>query len=669
MTSIPSIRKLDETVINRIAAGEVIQRPANALKELIENSLDAKSTKIQIFTKQGGLKFLQIQDNGIGIRKEDLGIVCERFTTSKLTKFEDLTRISTYGFRGEALASISHVAHLTIVTKVADSQVGYEAKYEDSKLKEPPKARAATQGTQITVTDLFYNIVTRKKALKNPSEEHAKIVDVVSKYAIHNSKVGFSLKRKGEGGADMSDVKTNENSTVVDNIRTIYGNTVAKELLEIKSADEMLQFQLYGQITNVNYSNKKLIFLLFINNRLVDSSGLRKVIESIYSTYLPKNSHPFIYLSINLDPHNVDVNVHPTKYEVHFLHEEAIVEKVKTVIETKLVGSNTSRVFFTQAKLPTTFTKDLENKEESSDKKLYAHKTVRTDSAEQKLDKFFKEPIKKGSESIKKADETENSPAETSLLVKEKREFSYKSLMQLRTDVQNNLHNGLCEIVKNFTFVGHIDPGQCLLQNDTKLYLCNSEKLFEELFYQILLFEFGNFGVIRFSSPISIKELAMCYLDSEESEWIETDGPKDDLAKQMTDHFIEKKEMLDDYFSIEVDLDGNLCTLPLIIDKYMPNIAILPSFVVRLCAEVDWNLEKPCFDGVCREIARFYAKLARFDDDESGTAVDTNWKWTSEHVLLAAVKSTLMPPAKFAQDGTILQIANLPDLYKVFERC
>ena len=151
------IQKLDEVVVNRIAAGEVIQRPANALKELMENCLDAGSTSIQITVKDGGLKLLKIQDNGTGINKEDFAIVCERFTTSKLEKFDDLTSIGTHGFRGEALASISHVAHLTIVTKTVDMQCAFRCQYTDGKLLGTPKPCAGTQVCFIPFYELTYS--------------------------------------------------------------------------------------------------------------------------------------------------------------------------------------------------------------------------------------------------------------------------------------------------------------------------------------------------------------------------------------------------------------------------------------------------------------------------------------------------------------------------------
>ena len=160
---------------------------------MMENSLDAGATSIVITVKGGGLQLLQIQDNGHGIRKDDLGIVCERFTTSKLSTFEDLKKINTYGFRGEALASITHVAHVTILTRTADSQCAYKAKYIDGKpvpMKQGensnPKPCAGMVGTTITVEDLFYNLPTRKQAFKNPNEQYQRILDVVTKVKFNN---------------------------------------------------------------------------------------------------------------------------------------------------------------------------------------------------------------------------------------------------------------------------------------------------------------------------------------------------------------------------------------------------------------------------------------------------------------------------------------------------
>jgi len=356
MAAVPTIKKLDEAVVNRIAAGEVIQRPANALKEMIENSLDAKASSITVTVKSGGLKLLQIQDNGCGIRKEDMGIVCERFTTSKLAKFEDLSSIATYGFRGEALASISHVAHVTITTRTGESNCAFKASYSDGKLvparpglSADPKPCAGNKGTQITVEDLFYNVSTRRKALKSSGEEFAKIADVVSKYAIHNSGVAFTLKKQGE---NMADVRTTNGASILDNIRTIYGASVARELLEVSCDNQKYAFKMQGYISNANYSVKKLQFLLFINHRLVDSSALRKAIETLYEAYIPKNSHPFVYISLEIAPSNVDVNVHPTKHEVHFLHEDSIIEAIQKAFEEKLLGANSSRTYFTQTLLP-----------------------------------------------------------------------------------------------------------------------------------------------------------------------------------------------------------------------------------------------------------------------------------------------------------------------------
>ncbi|XP_048755087.2 DNA mismatch repair protein Mlh1-like [Ostrea edulis] len=693
-TASGTIRRLDEVVVNRIAAGEVIQRPANALKEMIENSLDAKSSNIQVTVKQGGLKLLQIQDNGTGIRKEDMEIVCERFTTSKLQKFEDLNSIATYGFRGEALASISHVAHVTITTKTADSKCAFKGNYVDGKLKEAVKPCAGNVGTQITVEDLFYNISTRRKALKSPSEEHAKVAEVVSRYAVHNCSVGFTLKKQGE---NTTDIRTQSKSTHVDNIRTIYGPSVAKELLEIQHKDEKLSFKCHGYVSNANYSMKKCIFLLFINHRLVDSSSLRKAVDSVFQAYLPKNMHPFAYLSLEIAPQNVDVNVHPTKHEVHFLHEEAIISSIQSAVEAKLLGANTSRTYYTQALLPgapiSLDSKDEDSKSSKScggPEKTYAHHMVRTDSKEQKLEAFIK-PVNSTdlTEILKNATHPDNAPAKTStdgdVMVlpscgaqQKRRPVKLTSVLTLQEEIKENLHKNLREMFQFHKFVGCVNEEFSLMQHQTKLYLVNTTKLSRELFYQLMVFDFGNFGLLRLSEPAPIYDLAMLALDLEESGWTEADGPKHDLAQYIVDFLKTKSEMLTDYFSIEIDQDGNVCTLPLLLDNYVPNMEGLPMYLLRLATEVDWDTEKGCFHTFCRETSEFYCfKPSLFQDqkkdstdpqeEESGSK--KSWKWVVEHVLFSAFRNLLFPPKTFAEDSSILQIANLPDLYKVFERC
>ncbi|XP_073406006.1 DNA mismatch repair protein Mlh1 isoform X3 [Dendrobates tinctorius] len=700
------------------------------------------------------MKLIQIQDNGCGIRKDDMEIVCERFTTSKLQSFEDLSSISTYGFRGEALASISHVAHVTITTKTADGKCAYRASYADGKLKAPPKPCAGNQGTQISVEDLFYNISTRRKALKSASEEHARIVDVVSRYAIHNSGISFSVKKQGETTAD---VRTLSNATTVDNIRTVFGNAVSRELIEVGCEDAKLAFKMKGYITNANYSVKKCIFLLFINARLVESTALKKAIETVYAAYLPKNTHPFLYLSLEISPQNVDVNVHPTKHEVHFLHEESIIERVQQHIESKLLGSNSSRTYFTQTLLLGASVSASEVVKPASSTstalksgdKVYAHQMVRTDAREQKLDAFL-QPLPKHQtctvaethevieeqkakanagyssketicdlemldasdlvtsveESEMQTDTNEESEASTSThsvpprkkrprtesdvelaemeidktmtaaSAPRRRVINLTSILSLQKDIEDRAHKSLQNMMRNHSFVGCVNPQWALTQYQTKLYLLNTTKLSQELFYQILINDFGNFGIMRLSESAPIYELAMLALDSPESGWTEEDGPKEGLTEYIVQFLQKKSEMLKDYFSLEIDEGGNLTGLPLLLDNYIPPLEGLPMFILRLATEVNWDDEKECFESFSKECSMFYSMRKKYILEESDTSEDKDldveapsWRWTTEHVLYKAFKMHLLPRKDFAEDGSVLQLANLPDLYKVFERC
>ncbi|XP_059018122.1 DNA mismatch repair protein Mlh1 isoform X2 [Mustela lutreola] len=731
------IRRLDETVVNRIAAGEVIQRPANAIKEMIENCLDAKSTSIQVVVKEGGLKLIQIQDNGTGIRKEDLDIVCERFTTSKLQSFEDLASISTYGFRGEALASISHVAHVTITTKTADAKCAYRANYSDGKLKAPPKPCAGNQGTQITVEDLFYNISTRRKALKNASEEYGKILEVVGRYSIHNSGISFSVKKQGE---TVADVRTLPNATTVDNIRSIFGNAVSRELIEVGCEDKTLAFKMNGYISNANYSVKKCIFLLFINHRLVESTSLRKAIETVYAAYLPKNTHPFLYLSLEISPQNVDVNVHPTKHEVHFLHEDSILERVQQHIESKLLGSNSSRMYFTQTLLPglagpsgevvKSTTGVTPSSASGNGDKVYAHQMVRTDSREQKLDAFL-QPMSKAlssqPEAIVPQDRTDASsgrpgqqdeemlelpepaqasatnqgteedategPSETSerrgppsSLGNPRKRPRESSDVEMAEDDFRKEMTAACtprRRIINLTSVLSLQEEINARGHESTTSRDAAEPLLCGLCESAVGLGTASDQVIpsqhhQTEEPAPLFDLAMLALDSPESGWTEEDGPKEGLAEYIVEFLKKKAEMLTDYFSLEIDEEGNLTGLPLLIDNYVPPLEGLPIFILRLATEVNWDEEKECFESLSKECAMFYSIRKQYVSEEStlsgqqgevsGSSANP-WKRTVEHVVYKALRSHLLPPRHFTEDGNILQLANLPDLYKVFERC
>uniref|UniRef100_A0A8C0YK42 DNA mismatch repair protein MLH1 n=2 Tax=Cyprinus carpio TaxID=7962 RepID=A0A8C0YK42_CYPCA len=675
------IRRLDETVVNRIAAGEIIQRPANAIKEMMENCLDAKATNIQITVKEGGLKLILIQDNGTGIRKDDMEIVCERFTTSKLQSFEDLSSIATYGFRGEALASVSHVAHVTITTKTADAKCAYRASYCDGKLKAPPKPCAGNQGTLISVEDLFYNVSTRRKALKSPSEEYSRIIEVVSRYAIHNSGKSFSVKKQGEM---VADVKTLQNASVLDNIRAVFGVAVSRELIEVECEDQKLAFKMKGYISNANYSVKKCILVLFINHRLVESSALKKAIETVYTAYLPKNTHPFLYLSLEIAPQNIDVNVHPTKHEVHFLHEDSIIESVQKHIESKLLGSNSSRTYFTQTLLPGLSASTSASKASAdSQERVYDHQMVRTDSKVQKLDAFL-QPSTSSSAAQSRSDKASSSSTAAQGSAEPDHLEMLTALDVLepcdaedpQTDGQPPpdeappsvlSSTGLQDLLQNHSFVGSVNPQWTLVQHQTKLYLFNTTKLSQELFYQILIYDFGNFGVLRLSNPAPLYDLAMLALDLEESGWTEEDGPKEGLAQYIVDFLKQKAVMLEEYFSLEIDEEGNLTGLPMLLDNYTPVMEGLPMFILRLATEVNWDREKECFHDFSIECSHFYSirKQYTLEPDDA----EMSWQWKVEHLIFKALRNLFSPPKHFSEDGSVLQIASLPELYKVFERC
>ncbi|GAD97107.1 conserved hypothetical protein [Paecilomyces variotii No. 5] len=720
------IRALDPDVVNKIAAGEIIVAPMHALKELIENAVDAGSTSIEILVKDGGLKLLQITDNGHGIDRDDLPILCERFTTSKLKAFEDLSSIGTYGFRGEALASISHIAHLTVTTKTANSSCAWRAHYSDGKLvpakpgqSAEPKATAGRGGTQITVEDLFYNIPTRRRAFRSASEEYAKILDVVGRYAVHCTGVAFSCKKHGDSGASIS---TAANATTIDRIRQIHGSAVANELVDFSIDDKKWGFRASGLVTNANYYVKRTVILLFINHRSVESSAVKRAVEQTYSAFLPKGGHPFVYINLEIEPQRVDVNVHPTKREVNFLNEDEIIECICTHIRSNLAQVDSSRTFMTQTLLPgirppepagdeSPSSTALEGRKApprtpSTTKKPYEHNLVRTDSKVRKITSMLPSTtphpmsmaeVEAGSAAVDDGlhyERTDREPLRIGLT----------SVKNLRAAVRASMHNELTEMFASHTYVGLVDERRRIaaIQAGVKLYLVDYGMTCTEYFYQIGLTDFGNFGTIKLDPPPKLVDLLRIGADVEREEHEarnnqdpnSSSSSRDEEAERIfaeapdivTKTLLDRRDMLNEYFSLDISGDGHLISIPLLLKGYVPSLAKLPRFLLRLGPYVNWTGEEACFRTFLRELAAFYTPeqlpppRSQTDDedetsrsgsgsqeDDSITARRAQLSQMLEHVVFPSLRTRLVATTNLLQG--VVEVADLKGLYRVFERC
>ncbi|KAF7632799.1 hypothetical protein Mgra_00007788 [Meloidogyne graminicola] len=335
-STIPKIVRLSQDVVDRIAAGEVVIRPVNAVKELIENSLDAGATEINVSIRSGGLELIKIQDNGHGINREDLPIVCCRFTTSKLREFEDLQKIQTFGFRGEALASISLISDLTITTKTENEICAFKAYYKDGKIIGQIERSAGLLGTTICIEKLFKNMPSRLAAFRQPNEEANKIADIIVRYSIHYPNVSFSYRRLDGSGFDF---RTCGNGDQHSTIKRLLNEKASKELTNIEFKNNSLHFSANICLSKpipiftskaVQSRNDKLkIFHLFVNGR--------SSFESVFT--LRDLICPFASFSLKINSECVDVNIHPTKKIVNFLYEEDIIEYISKQLE-KFLNEN-----------------------------------------------------------------------------------------------------------------------------------------------------------------------------------------------------------------------------------------------------------------------------------------------------------------------------------------
>lgn len=326
----PRIIQLDEHLSNMIAAGEVIERVSSVVKELVENSLDAKASEISIELLDSGIREIKVTDNGIGMDKEDIKLCYLKHATSKIKNQYDLFRINTLGFRGEALPSIAAVSDLTI--KSNSGEVGYYIHLRASKLMDEGIV-SLNRGTEITVSNLFFNTPARLKYLKSENVELANVCEMVDKLAISNPTVRFKLTNNKKVL-----LQTNGNNDMKSIIGSIYGLDSIKNMMEVENEKNGIKIKCYLAQPIVNKSRKSAITLIINGRDVKNFSVLNSVIEG-YDTYIPVGKYPLAVIFVRLDPMLIDVNVHPTKKEVRLSSEDALKDLIRSTIKNTLYKS------------------------------------------------------------------------------------------------------------------------------------------------------------------------------------------------------------------------------------------------------------------------------------------------------------------------------------------
>ena len=323
---------LDELTINKIAAGEVIERPASVIKEMVENSIDAGATNITVEIKNGGISYIKVTDNGKGIAQDDLEIAFERHATSKIRSAEDLNTVTSMGFRGEALASIAAISKVELVSKTKEQDTGYKVVVEAGDVLEKEET-GCQNGTSITVRNLFFNTPVRYKFLKKDYTESGYIEDAITRIALVNPNISIKLINTGK-----TVIQTNGSGNLKDVVYSIYGKDVANGINETTyKYEDITVTGVVGkpQIARSNRSNQ----LFFVNKRYIKDKTLSAATEQAYKGLIPIGKFGFVILNIEMDPAKVDVNVHPAKLEVRFQEESKVFQAIYHTIKDTLLKS------------------------------------------------------------------------------------------------------------------------------------------------------------------------------------------------------------------------------------------------------------------------------------------------------------------------------------------
>ncbi|MCT4611855.1 MAG: DNA mismatch repair endonuclease MutL [Clostridia bacterium] len=463
------IKLLDKYTINKIAAGEVVERPSSVVKELVENSIDAGSTAITVEIKDGGKKYIRVTDNGSGIDKDDVEIAFKRHATSKIEKDEDLLEVKSLGFRGEALASIAAVSMLEMITKTREDFIGAKVNINGGEMSGLTEV-GAPDGTTITIQNLFYNTPARLEFLKAVSTEGAAIGTIMEKLSMAHPEISFKFINNGK--VNLYTEGTNDLKTVIYNV---YGKDVASKLIPVDYNDGRYEIKGYIAKPEISKANRK-YENLFINGRFINSYIVNKAVEDALKTRIMVNKFPVFCLHLNISSKDVDVNVHPTKMEVRFSGETNIYDLFYSVIKDLI----TEEVLIPKAKLPVddNITLKAKSEENKTLEKTFAPEAFEVkNNFETKKDSFVLE-------------KREDAPRQKSVNLFEKPKPSVQQVVkEIVSDYEES------KVQADFKVIGQVLGTYWIVEHDDKVFFVDQHAAHEKVLYEKIMNQYENDAV------------------------------------------------------------------------------------------------------------------------------------------------------------------------------
>lgn len=464
-----NINVLDSNTINKIAAGEVIERPSSVVKELVENAIDAKATAVTIEIKDGGITFIRITDNGSGIFKDDVPIAFLRHTTSKIKSIEDLLTASSLGFRGEALSSIAAVSQIELITKTSDSLTGIRYLIEGGKERKIEEI-GCPEGTTFIIRNLFYNTPARRKFLKTAISESGYINDLVWRLALSHPNISFKFINNNQ-----NKLHTSGNMQLKDIIYNVYGRDIAGSLLKVNQVSDDIQISGYIGKPIIARGNRA-FENYFINGRYIKSNIITKAIEEAYKTFIMVHKYPFTALHLEIPASLIDVNVHPAKLEVRFHQSDSVYQLVYTSVREALAG-----------------------KELIPEVKFLSETSIQKEMIKEKIpEPFEKKRLEnyKQNDTITIAAEKYEAPKEPE--THEYRKYNVDTIIDspnITDSQQENLFNGklLSETARvKHKLIGQVFDTYWMVEYDGKLFIIDQHAAHEKVLYEKIITSLKN---------------------------------------------------------------------------------------------------------------------------------------------------------------------------------